>query len=100
MKTHRWGNRSRHERGYSTAWDKLRLRILKRDSYLCQQCLKDGRVAAATSVDHIMPKAKGGTDDPGNLQSLCGGCREAKDAEDRGRPLKVKVRIGEDGWPV
>lgn len=95
---HRWGNRSRHERGYGTAWDRLRLRILKRDQYLCRACSREGRVAAATSVDHIIPKAKGGGDDPGNLESLCAAHRAAKDRADRG--ARPKPAIGLDGWPV
>jgi 5-methylcytosine-specific restriction protein A len=96
----RWGNTSRHARGYGAAWVKLRAIILKRDGYLCVPCKGKGRVSNATSVDHIKPKAKGGTDDPANLQSICSKCREAKDAADRGASLKPKVRIGEDGWPV
>ena len=98
--SHRWGSRSRHERGYSTAWDKLRIVILKRDRYLCQHCIKAGRVTAATSVDHILAKAKGGTDEQTNLQSLCGDCRAEKDAIDRGRPLRRRPVIGLDGWPI
>jgi 5-methylcytosine-specific restriction protein A len=93
-----WPTTSRHSRGYGTTWDKLRLRILQRDKWLCVQCSKTGRVSPATSVDHIKPKAKGGTDDPSNLQSLCGECRKAKDARDSGRPLRP--RIGADGWPL
>lgn len=72
---------------------------MKRDQYLCQPCLREDRVSAATSVDHIKPKAKGGTDDPGNLQSICGSCREQKDAMDRGRPLRPRRDIGHDGCP-
>ena len=94
------GRPSRHARGYGTAWDRLRLTILKRDRHLCQPCNANGRTSAATSVDHITPKAKGGTDDPTNLQSICSECREAKDAADRGRPLRPRRRIGSDGWPV
>ena len=97
---HRWGNASRHARGYGKEWDKIRRRILVRDKHLCQPCLRKGVVSPATSVDHITPKAQGGTDDPNNLQSICPACREAKDAVDRGKPLRTKVTIGEDGWPV
>lgn len=97
----RWDGRpSRHARGYGNAWDKLRLRILSRDEYLCQPCYREGRITAATSVDHIKPKAKGGTDDPTNLQSICTACRAEKDAIDRGRPLKPKRTTGVDGWTI
>lgn len=91
-----WSRTSRHDRGYGTAWDKLRLRILKRDKHLCQGCLP--RPTPATQVDHITPKAKGGTDDEDNLQSLCAPCHEAKTIKDTGG--KPRVAIGADGWPV
>lgn len=57
--THQRG-KSRHQRGYGAKWDKLRVRILKRDKYLCQECLRAGRVTEAKTVDHIIAKAHGG----------------------------------------
>ena len=85
----RWdGNGSRHQRGYGTAWDKLRLRILKRDCYLCQECKRQGRLTPLKvrprdhAVDHIVPKAHGGTDDEANLESLCASCHSAKTARE------------------
>ncbi len=38
---------------------------------------------AATDVDHIVPKAKGGSDDRSNLQPLCEACHKAKTVADR-----------------
>ena len=73
-----WSRRSRHERGYGTAWDKLRIVILRRDKYLCQPCVRDGYTTTAQEVDHIIPKAKGGTDDEDNLQSICTPCHKHK----------------------
>lgn len=94
--------RSRHERGYGSAWVKLRERILKRDDYLCQPCQREGRITTATQVDHITPKAKGGGDEDGNLQGICATCHltksEREAAEAQGR--KPKRQIGPDGWPV
>ena len=29
-------------------------------------------------VDHILPKSRGGTDHPDNLQLLCSGCNRSK----------------------
>ena len=94
---------SRHARGYGHAWDKLRKTILKRDQYLCQQCLRDGRVTPLMvrsydhAVDHITPKAHGGTDDPSNLESLCQDpCHLQKTikeaAEATGATLKPRLR--------
>jgi 5-methylcytosine-specific restriction enzyme A len=97
-----WSPLSRHERGYGYRWVKLRETILKRDCHLCQACQREGRVTIATEVDHVMPKAKGGTDDPENLQAICKSCHSAKSereaAEAQGR--RVKRKVGLDGWPV
>ncbi|KGD43391.1 putative phage endonuclease [Burkholderia pseudomallei] len=56
---------NRHARGYGTAWDKIRQRILRRDSGLCQPCLQAGRVTVATAVDHVISKARGEAGDGG-----------------------------------
>lgn len=71
------------ERGYGAAWRKLRDRILKRDNYRCQPCKQKGRFKAATAVDHILNKERGGTDDPDNLQAICTDCHKAKTAKER-----------------
>ncbi|MBX9476485.1 HNH endonuclease [Yersinia enterocolitica] len=75
--------KSRHQRGYGRLWEIRRTRVLKRDNYLCQACLCKGRVVEAKTVDHIISKAHGGTDDDSNLQSLCWPCHRAKTARER-----------------
>lgn len=93
-----WSRTSRHARGYGAAWDKLRVFVLRRDKGLCQPCLKRGRTELATEVDHIIPKAKGGTDDEANCQAICRACHADKTTlESGGRP---RATIGADGWPV
>lgn len=97
------GGRSRHARGYGTAWEKLREHILKRDRHLCQPCLRmePRRITAATEVDHVLAKAKGGTDADGNLQSICNPCHRAKSLADQGKkPRRRKRAIALGGWPV
>ena len=96
----RWerDGRSRHARGYGYQWLKLRERVLRRDGGLCSACVRKGLVELATTVDHIVPKAKGGSDDLSNLQSLCESCHDDKTIEDAGH--RVKRTIGADGWPV
>jgi len=79
--------KSRHERGYGTAWDKLRLKILKRDINLCQPCKRQGKLTPANAVDHIVQKASGGTDNPTNLQSICNACHKAKTASESAHGL-------------
>lgn len=95
-----WSRESRHARGYGTAWDKLRKRILERDFYLCHcpECLGGKkRVTAATEVDHITPKAQGGTDDESNLRAVNKECHKRLTQEQKG--FKPRRRIGPDGWP-
>lgn len=43
--------------------------VLDRDGRLCVLC-----AAPATEVDHIQPRAYGGTEDLSNLRSLCHPC--------------------------
>lgn len=77
--------KTRKQRGYGASWDKLREQILKRDRYLCQECLRNDRYVPANQVDHILPKAQGGTDAPSNLQTLCGACHRQKTARESKR---------------
>lgn len=77
---------SRHQRGYGWVWEKTRERILDRDCNLCQPCLRTQRVTVATQVDHIIPKAAGGTDDESNLQAICVPCHAEKTARESQNP--------------
>jgi hypothetical protein len=61
------------EQGYGWAWQQRRLRILQRDGYICHWC--GGR---ARSVDHVVPKIEGGSDDPANLVASCVPCNSAR----------------------
>ncbi|HYE10539.1 MAG TPA: HNH endonuclease [Patescibacteria group bacterium] len=36
-------------------WKNKRIRILKRDEYLCQECKRYGKTSAAKTVHHINP---------------------------------------------
>ncbi|MGE3346067.1 MAG: HNH endonuclease [Ramlibacter sp.] len=87
-----FGDRSRgtrQQRGYGRAWEKVRERVLFRDQGLCQPCLAatPERITPAVAVDHIKPKAEGGTDAESNLQAICKACHDQKTAEEarRGR---------------
>lgn len=101
---------SRHARGYNSTWDRLRIRILERDNYLCQQCLRDGRVTPLKvapydhAVDHIVNKAEGGTDEPANLESLCKAHHDEKSAEEakrgQGATLKPRLQYDAKGFPI
>lgn len=73
---------SRHQRGYGAAWDRIRKRILDRDEHLCQPCLKAERITVGTHVDHIVPKAQGGSDADENLQTICVECHRVKSSRE------------------
>jgi len=60
--------------GGTRLWMKIRERILIRDGYCCQYCGSEN----ATTVDHVIPISKGGTDDPENLVAACSRCNYSK----------------------
>lgn len=70
--------KSAADRGYGRRWEKLRLMVMGRDSWLCQECKRRGLLRTATDCDHIVPKARGGLDHPDNLQALCRPCHKRK----------------------
>ena len=61
---------SAHARGYGRDWEKIR-DLVRREEPFCRYCLEEGRVTATEHIDHIVPKAQGGTDERSNLQGLC-----------------------------
>lgn len=66
-------------------WRRKRDAVLKRDGYLCQcaECQTPGRLPkVAHEVDHIIPLAKGGTDDENNLRAINYGCHKKKTARE------------------
>lgn len=71
---------SRHERGYGAEWDRLRKIVMERDQYLCKcaECRAENRLRPATEVDHVVPKAQGGTDALDNLQAINRDCHRRK----------------------
>jgi len=52
-----------------------RKNILRRDGYKCSYC---GRGDLTLTLDHIVPKARGGTDSWDNLVSACTKCNNKK----------------------
>ena len=77
-----WRNQSRQRRAegthadYGPRWREIRARIL-RERPTCERC---GRVRAVV-VHHIVPRSQGGSDDPINLQALCGLCHAQVEAK-------------------
>lgn len=75
-----------------------RLRRLQAEP-MCRDCLAKGIITASTVPDHIVPLAKGGTDDDSNIQCLCADCHDIKTRKDFGW-RKGKSIIDSDGWPI
>lgn len=48
--------------------------ILARDNYTCQECGDQHGSEQGLCVHHIIPRSRGGSDDPGNLVTLCETC--------------------------
>lgn len=65
---------------HSKQWQKLRLVALQRDNYLCQDCLKEKKIANAEHVHHI-DEVKDNWKrrfDIDNLVSLCQPCHNRR----------------------
>ena len=57
----------------------LRYDVLHRDGYRCALCGRDAvHDGVKLHVDHIVPVAKGGKTEPGNLRALCSDCNHGK----------------------
>lgn len=67
----------------STRWKKKRMKILRRDSFLCQECKRYGKHVEAVTVHHIkhaeeFPELAYQDD---NLISLCSACHNRQHPE-------------------
>lgn len=70
-------------RGYGRQHRANRAYVLRRDP-LCVRCLALGRAEPSTDADHVVPLARGGADDPSNMQGLCHSCHSRKTAREDG----------------
>lgn len=57
--------------------DAVRQYVYERDNFTCQSCDRTQQQTQLT-IDHIIPLAKGGTNDLSNLQTLCFACNRRK----------------------
>lgn len=69
---------------------RLRYEILRRDSHTCRYCGAKAPDVEIT-VDHVIPKALGGTDDPSNLVAACRDCNSGKTSAHPDSPLVAGV---------
>jgi len=100
-------------------WDRMKAAVLRRDRYCCQECGEDfgkrrrkvfdrslrrgrgGYCWESLEVHHIIPRAQGGSDHPGNLKTLCPACHLAytieQASERRSRSALLHALQSEDG---
>lgn len=72
-----WPRRRPHG-DYTGEWRAIREVILRVEP-MCRMC-----GMPATCVDHVVPRHRGGTDHPANLQPLCARCHSRKTASEDG----------------
>ena len=68
-KVKHWG----YQQGFNYGYSSRRSAILHRDNYTCQCC---GKKKCRLEVHHIKFRSNGGTDDEGNLITLCEDCHK------------------------
>ncbi len=71
---------------------RLRYEILRRDNHTCRYC---GATAPEVNltVDHVVPVALGGSDDPSNLVTACQPCNAGKSASAPDAPIVADIEI-------
>jgi 5-methylcytosine-specific restriction endonuclease McrA len=70
-KSDSWEDKTKNER---ERWLYIRSQILLRDDFRCQEC----GYYKHLEVHHIIPRSKGGNDEPENLITLCQRCHSKK----------------------
>lgn len=78
---------------------RLRYEILRRDNHTCRYC---GRTAPTVPlrVDHVVPVALGGTDDPTNLVTACEPCNSGKSSTVPDSPLVAQAHEDAMRWQM
>jgi len=95
------GGKTRQQRGYGRNHEKMREHLMA-TVILCEECTRQRKLRVGTHADHVVSKAKGGTDDRSNYQLLCASCHALKSIHDQGKNPRLRKRCatGLDGWPI
>lgn len=72
---------------------RVRFEVLKRDGFRCRYC---GATPdqAELRVDHVIPAALGGSDDPSNLATACEPCNTGKTSSNLDDPIVDDIAAG------
>lgn len=76
---------------------RLRYEVLRRDNYTCRYCGASAPDVKLT-VDHVVPVALGGSDDPSNLVAACVDCNAGKTSTSPDAPLVADVEQDALRW--
>ena len=79
------GRPSAAARGYGAAWRKISQQVTAGKTH-CEQCGQPFTKANPATADHIVERARGGTDELSNLRCICRSCNSSRG----GRMLKRK----------
>lgn len=76
---------------------RVRFEVLRRDNYTCRYCGAKAETSPLT-VDHVVPVALGGGDDPSNLVAACADCNSGKTSTVPDQPLVEDVSATALAW--
>lgn len=74
------------------AWMRIRQRVLLRDRYRCQTCIREGRPSPpdpSNEIDHVKPLDHGGSDSDDNLETICHDCHVRKTNGSRAQAVGI-----------
>lgn len=76
---------------------RLRYEVLRRDNHMCRYC---GAAAPEVklTVDHVVPQALGGGDEPSNLVTACAACNNGKTSVPADAPIVADVEQDALRW--
>lgn len=66
-----------YQQGPQAGFENIKAYVLHRDDYRCQHKAKGTKHSKQLHVHHVVYRSQGGTDEPGNLLTLCRGCHDA-----------------------
>lgn len=70
---------SRQRRGYDAAHEAMRRRVFDEEP-CCALCGRQGQ--GGDHLDHVRPKAQGGSDERANLRRVCDSCHRTKSSRE------------------
>jgi hypothetical protein len=74
---------------------RTRFEVLRRDDYTCRYCRSKEN---ALTIDHVVPVALGGNDDPSNLVAACRDCNAGKSSATPDQALVSEVDADAVRW--